>query len=171
MYRKPQQACPFFSVDLTTHESQLKLSHTVCDVCKWDIRTQLYLCHRTVTRDVFFFPQVVLVCTCSAQHKFLHYLQQTPLFFLHRYRKLNRKKYKNNIFSCLCLHVFVYLCVFVGLGREQKRKQSWHLSLMQKCIIQYLPQQKQYPLTYNLVLQFVCIYAQEHFDDIYDMRC
>lgn len=122
MYQKPQQACPFFSVDLTTHESQLKLSHTVCDVCKWDIRTQLYLCHRTVTRDCVFSPKWFVCVRALLSTSSCIIYSKHHCFSFTVIENLTGKKFKNNIFSCLCLHVFVCLCVFVGLGSEKKKK-------------------------------------------------
>lgn len=120
MYRKPQQACPFFSVDLTTHESQLKLSHTVCDVCKWDIRTQLYLCHRTVTRDVFFFPPsgscVYVLCS------FIIYSKHHCFSFTVT-ENLTGKNIKIIFFpacACTCLCICVYLSAWEGNKKENR---------------------------------------------------
>lgn len=119
MYRKPQQACPFFSVDLTTHESQLKLSHTVCDVCKWDIRTQLYLCHRTVTRDVFFFLCVrALLSTSSCIIYSKHHC-----FSFTVTENLTGKNIKIIFFpacACTCLCICVYLSAWEGNKKENR---------------------------------------------------
>lgn len=123
MYRKPQQACPFFSVDLTTHESQLKLSHTVCDVCKWDIRTQLYLCHRTVTRDVFFSPKWFVCVRALLSTSSCIIYSKHHCFSFTVIENLTGKNIKIIFFpacACTCLCICVYLSAWEGNKKENR---------------------------------------------------